>query len=100
MACGTPVIATGRGGSGEFLVDGVNCILFPEGDADALAKAMRTLASDPALRRRVVDGGLRTAAEFGVDQLGELLEAWHVAAAERFANGRPPEREAVVFGRS
>ena len=28
MACGTPVVASGRGGSGEYLEDGENCLLF------------------------------------------------------------------------
>ena len=32
MACGTPVVGTGVGGSAEFLADGTNCLLFPPGD--------------------------------------------------------------------
>jgi glycosyltransferase involved in cell wall biosynthesis len=61
MALGRPVIATGRGGSGEYLRDGENALLYEAGDADALAAAVRRLADDPALRARLVRGGSETA---------------------------------------
>jgi len=92
MACGTPVVATGTGGSGEYLRDGLNCLLSPAGDAQALATAIRRLASEETLRARIVDGGLITAEELDVDELASTLERWHQAAADRFARGRPPER--------
>jgi glycosyltransferase involved in cell wall biosynthesis len=84
MACGTPVVATGTGGSGEYLADGDNCLLHPPGDADALATAVTRLADDPALRGRLVAGGLTTATALDFDPWVELLEAWHLAAADRF----------------
>jgi glycosyltransferase involved in cell wall biosynthesis len=61
MACGCPVIATGRGGSGEYLRDGENCLLVPDADPSELAGAVRTLADNHAVRRRVRRGGLATA---------------------------------------
>jgi len=82
MACATPVVATGTGGSGEFLVDGENSVLFAAGDPVALANAIERLAGDEQLRHRVVGGGLRTASTFTVDALADALEAQHVAAAE------------------
>jgi glycosyltransferase involved in cell wall biosynthesis len=96
MACGTPVVATGRGGSGAFLIDGVNCLHFPAGDGAALAERVRRLAGDAELRRRLVSGGFDTAAELTVDRLAEVLEVWHVGAAERFTNGVPPDRRPVA----
>lgn len=93
MACGTPVVGTGVGGSGAFLVDGANCLRFRPGDPADLAAAVRRLAADPALRARLVTAGLRTAATFDVERLADDFEAWHAAAAERFAHGRPPPRE-------
>jgi glycosyltransferase involved in cell wall biosynthesis len=95
MACATPVVATGRGGSAEFLVDGENCLLFPAGDPEALAGAVRRLAESAELRHTLVVGGLRTAAELTVDRLAEVLEAWHLAAAARFADGTPAHRAPV-----
>jgi glycogen(starch) synthase len=61
MGRGRPVVATGRGGSAEFLRDQHNCLLFEAGDAKALAAALRRLASDDALRAHLRRGGLETA---------------------------------------
>lgn len=62
MACGTPVIATGTGGSASFLVDGETALLVPPAEPDAVAAAVRRLAADPALRDRLRRAG-RAAAE-------------------------------------
>jgi len=83
MARGTPVVATGTGGSGEFLHDGDNCLLFAPGDAAALADAVKRLANDVELRRRISEGGSRTAGEMTIDRYAERLEAVHRAAATR-----------------
>lgn len=61
MAVGRPVVATGTGGSGEYLRDGENCLLSRAGDAEALAAAVGRLAADPALRARLVAAGHETA---------------------------------------
>lgn len=92
MACGTPVVATGRGGSGEFLVDGANCVLSQAGDPRALADALLRLAGDPSLRGILRRGGLTTAAELTTDRLADVLEDWHVAAASGFRAGEPAHR--------
>jgi glycosyltransferase involved in cell wall biosynthesis len=61
MGRGRPVVATGRGGSGEYLRHEHNCLLFEAGDPEGLAAAIRRLAGDPALRARLRAGGLETA---------------------------------------
>ncbi|MHB8658680.1 MAG: glycosyltransferase family 4 protein [Solirubrobacteraceae bacterium] len=61
MALGRPVLATGLGGSGEYLCDGENCLLVAAGNPAALVAAVRRLAGDPPLRARLRAGGLRTA---------------------------------------
>jgi glycogen synthase len=82
MARGRPVIATGRGGSGEYLREGENCLLVEAEAPEAVAAATRRLAVDPQLRARLRAGGLETAArhtEYGfnatvvaaVEELGE-----------------------------
>jgi glycogen(starch) synthase len=96
MACGTPVAATGVGGSGRFCVDGLNCVRFTPGDAGDLAAAVRRVAADEALRDRIRAGGLRTAAAFDVDHLADTFEAWHAAAVSGFAHGRPAERDPLT----
>jgi glycosyltransferase involved in cell wall biosynthesis len=92
MACATPVIATGTGGSREFLFDEVNCLIAKPGDAGALAAAAHRLADDPDLRKRIVLAGQTTAAALGVDEYARVLEAWHRAAADRYREGEPPDR--------
>jgi glycosyltransferase involved in cell wall biosynthesis len=62
MSVGRPVVATGTGGSGEYLRDGENALLAAPGDAAALAAAVRRLAATEALRARLVAGGRATAA--------------------------------------
>lgn len=82
MACGTPVVATGTGGSGEFLDDNVNCLLFKPGDAESMAAAIRRVADDAALRSRLVDGGTETARRMTMDGYADKLEELHRRAAQ------------------
>jgi glycosyltransferase involved in cell wall biosynthesis len=74
MAAGRPVVATGTGGSAEFLDDDSNALLVPRGDAPALAAAARRLADDAALRARLVTAGRRTAAEHPSSAFDEAIE--------------------------
>jgi glycosyltransferase involved in cell wall biosynthesis len=60
MALGRPVVATGRGGSAEFLRDGENALLF-DGSASGLAAAVRAVGEDAQLRERLRAGGYATA---------------------------------------
>lgn len=53
MAAGRPVIAAGAGGPLEMIEDGEDGILFPPGDAEALAERIRELRRDAALRMRL-----------------------------------------------
>jgi len=49
MSCGTPVAATGQGGSAEFLFDGINCVRFEAGNvADLAAVSKRHPSCDGA----------------------------------------------------
>jgi glycosyltransferase involved in cell wall biosynthesis len=61
MAIGRPVVATGRGGSGEYLRDGENALLFDAEDPAALAAQITRLANDAPLRERLRSAGLETA---------------------------------------
>ncbi len=65
MAVGLLVVASGRGGSAEYLDDGANCLLAdPDGGAEPLAAALRRLADEPELRARLRAGGLATAGRY------------------------------------
>ena len=90
MASGTPVLATGTGGSGEYLVDGENCLLFPPDGAEELAAAVTRLGDDADLRAALVTAGLRTAASLTVDRQADALEALHQAAVAGAARRQSP----------
>jgi glycosyltransferase involved in cell wall biosynthesis len=74
MGIGRPVVATGRGGSGEYLRDEENCLLFEAGDARALAHALTRLAESPSLRERVREGGLGTAPLYTEERFNAAVE--------------------------
>jgi glycosyltransferase involved in cell wall biosynthesis len=61
MGIGRPVVATGRGGSGEYLRDGVNTLLFDAEEPAALASQVTRLAGNEALRLRLTTNGRHTA---------------------------------------
>ena len=74
MGRGCPVVATGRGGSAEYLRDEHNCLLFDADDAEALADRLSRLASDEALRARLRRGGLGTAPRYTEAVFNEAVE--------------------------
>jgi glycosyltransferase involved in cell wall biosynthesis len=75
MAVGAPVVASGRGGSAEYLRDRENCLIFDvEGGGESLAGAIRKLAGDPELRERVRSAGFRTSGRLTVDAYDEAIE--------------------------
>lgn len=83
MSVGTPVIATGSGGSGEYLRHEENCLLFdPTGEAEELAAAVRRLAEDRALRGRLRENGFATAAGFTEQSYAEQVEAALASAVQ------------------
>jgi N-acetyl-alpha-D-glucosaminyl L-malate synthase BshA len=63
MSCGVPVIATTRGGTREFIEDGVNSILRDPDDIDGMVTAARRLLSDADWRRQVGEEARRDAVE-------------------------------------
>jgi glycogen synthase len=75
MGLGRPVVATARGGSAEYLRDGVNALVVPHDDPAAVAAAVRRLAEDPALRAQLREGGLATAREHTAEQFHARVEA-------------------------
>ncbi len=61
MAAARPVVATAVGATPEVLRDGVDGLLVPPGDAEALASAIRRLTEDRALALRLATSARRRA---------------------------------------
>jgi glycosyltransferase involved in cell wall biosynthesis len=58
LACGTPLVTADTAAARELLRDGESALLVPPGDPQALAAALRRLAADEELLRRLSIGGL------------------------------------------
>jgi glycosyltransferase involved in cell wall biosynthesis len=74
MAAGRPVIATAAGGPLEVIRDGYDGLLVPPGDVSAMARAMRRLADDELLRRRLAEHGRVRVGDFAPERLGPQVE--------------------------
>jgi len=82
MAVGRPVVASGVGGTREYLEHEVNALVVPPAAPDAIAAAVRRLADDPALREQLRSGGHATAARF---RYADFLDAMcdHIEAVAK-----------------
>lgn len=70
MAAGCAVIVSDcRFGPPEIVRHDVDGLVYPTGDAAALADAIGTLVSDPGRRRRLAEAGRRRLDDFGVEPI-------------------------------
>jgi glycosyltransferase involved in cell wall biosynthesis len=74
LAVGTPVIATRVGGVPEIVEDGINGLLVPPSDPEALATAVRRFFADGDLRKRLSAAAERSVARFAPDVVADRLE--------------------------
>ncbi len=73
---GIPVVVTDLGGMAEAVEDGVTGLVFPRGDARALAERLRALARDPELYERLARNRPRVP---GVEEIVDRLEQLYSA---------------------
>lgn len=74
LASGIPTIASRAGGNVEIVREGETGLLFEKSSAQDLARAVRALACDPALRARVATAGRHLARTFTVDRMVNEME--------------------------
>lgn len=100
MASGVPVIGSTCGAIPEVI--GEAGLVFPEGDADALATGLRQLLSDEALRERLAQAGLARVGRYSWERVAEktyelycqvLTKSEKTAMTHRFATA-----QSVTFG--
>jgi glycosyltransferase involved in cell wall biosynthesis len=76
-----PVIASRVGGVPEVVDDGVSGMLVPPGSPERLAQAIRTLADDESLRRRMgASGRNRVERLFGIERMVAQIESLYETA--------------------
>jgi glycosyltransferase involved in cell wall biosynthesis len=96
FAAGKPVIATNVGGVAEIVENGMNGILIPPGDIDALAKAICDLASDTNMRRNMGQNGqVKARREFDISVTARQYENLYLTALEK---GRHRNGHCVISG--
>lgn len=78
MRAGLPVCGTNAGGTSEIIDHGVNGLLSPAGDANALAANLMVIESDEGLRRKLAFNAVETTQRFQRerhdDELAAILE--------------------------
>ncbi len=91
------VVASTPGGPAEVITDGVDGLLTPCGDVDALAAALERLREDHDLRRSLARHGHVTGGLYDAAVAAPVLDAWlanlHMGAVEpRSVRGVFPQR--------
>ena len=89
LACGIPLVTADTPAARELLRDEESALLVPPGDPAALAAAVRRLAGDEELSRRIGAGGLAAYGEHASEEvLGDRWRGLLEAELERAANRR------------
>ncbi|CAB4708986.1 MAG: glycosyltransferase [Actinobacteria bacterium] len=81
LAVGTPMIATDTGGVAEVVSDGVNGLIVPPGDIDALAAAITRFFTDDALAARLREAAVASVADYAAERVYGRLEEILLEAA-------------------
>jgi glycosyltransferase involved in cell wall biosynthesis len=72
---GTAVVASRHGSPADMISDGVSGLLFEPGDDADLARQLRRLRDEPALRAELARGGRAALSDYSVDHTVDLVEA-------------------------
>ena len=72
-AFGCPVVGSAVGGIPTSIDDGIDGLLVPPNDPEALCRALLRIAGDEPLRKRLVSGGVDRARHCTVEAFAELI---------------------------
>lgn len=103
MASGLPVIAVSAGGVADHLRDGVNGLVYPEGDVNTMAKMMVRLAGQWGLAQQLARGARRTAEALSWETELTRLDGSYREVCERAGEmglaGTPGNQQVTVVPR-
>lgn len=73
MAVGTPVVASAEGGPAEIIENMATGLLVDRHDPEAWAATIRSLVTDPHLRRRLASAALRKSGQYSLQRHAEQV---------------------------
>src|SRR5215216_2256708 len=86
MQAALPIVASKTGGIPDVIEDGVNGMLVPPGEPEALARAIDLLLADRDLARRLSEGAQQRAKDYDWEVLAErILRVYQGVSAGRLA---------------
>jgi phosphatidylinositol alpha-mannosyltransferase len=98
FAAGTPVVASDIAGYRDVVRNGVDGVLVPRGDAQALAEALRDLYDEPVRRRELAKAAAKDVERFAWPHVAaQVMEAYEDAIATPEPQGTAA-RAAVRIG--
>ena len=74
MASGLVVLSTATGAGGEIIQHEINGLVFPPGDADALAHRLLHLVKNPAMYARLAQAAKASSARFDLQRMIDEME--------------------------
>jgi glycosyltransferase involved in cell wall biosynthesis len=92
LSAGRPTVAVAAGGPAEWILDGVNGLLYEMGSVEALAERLRSLAADPALRARLGCTAARTPGLLSDAEVARRTAGFFHEVVRRKHGGDPPQR--------
>lgn len=74
MASGLPIVTTKAGGVVDIVKDGVNGMIVPVGDIDALTRAVVTLVNDKEKRKSMGEASKKIAEAFSIEECAKKYQ--------------------------
>ena len=74
QACGRPVVALGRGGALDTVIDGENGVLFAEPDTESLAEALTRVSRQSFDSARISQRVQRFSRDRHIQQMREVID--------------------------
>jgi glycogen synthase len=94
MQAGLPIVASKTGGIPDVIEDGVNGMLVPPGDPEAIALAIDRLLANRDLARQLSEGAQEGGKDYDWEVLaGRVLRVYRGVTAGRLTPGGPRDEE-------